>query len=153
MTNEGRLSYNHTFYILQGIGILWKMEDVSAIIVLFIDLWADEFWAEEFCEKLRPPIRVLTAYIPRSPGVIMGALGSVGPFEPICVLASVARAGSKRRQRNLSCAFLFREIPDLKARVLGIGIVRKMKGVSVVVVLFIYFWAYGFYEQWRTPQL
>ena len=43
--------------------------------------------------------------------------------------------------------FVFLEIPDLKTRVLGIGILRKMKGVSVVVVLFIYFWAYGFYEQ------
>ncbi len=43
--------------------------------------------------------------------------------------------------------FVFLEIPDLKTRVLGIGILHKMKGVSSVAVLFIYFWAQEFYEK------
>ena len=49
------------------------MEDVSAKSER-----STQFWAEEFCEKLRPPIRVVTAYIPCSLGAILGALGSVG---------------------------------------------------------------------------
>ncbi len=49
------------------------MEDVSAKSER-----STQFWTEEFCGKLRPPIRVVTAYIPCSLGVIFGALGSVG---------------------------------------------------------------------------
>ncbi len=39
MNNEGCPSYNHTSYILPGIGILRKMKDVSATLKLFIYSW------------------------------------------------------------------------------------------------------------------
>ena len=48
MKSIGRLSYNNTFYTLLGVGLLWKVKGVSAIIVCFI-----YFWAQEFYEKWR----------------------------------------------------------------------------------------------------
>ncbi len=50
MKNEGRLSYDNTLHTLLGIGMLWNMEEVSALIILLID-----FWAHAFCVKRRTP--------------------------------------------------------------------------------------------------
>ncbi len=52
MKHEGRRSYIHTFCILHGIGILWKMEDVSAIIVLCVDLLAHKIYEKRRASPL-----------------------------------------------------------------------------------------------------
>ena len=48
MNHEGCPCYNHTFYILLGIGILRNMkEDVSATLKLFMYFLAQEFYEKE----------------------------------------------------------------------------------------------------------
>ena len=45
--NEGRLSYNHTFYIFLGIRILWKRRTSQLFFVLFYILLAIEILASQ----------------------------------------------------------------------------------------------------------
>ena len=49
MNNEGHLNYNRVFCILLGIGILSKMKDPLARIVICIYFWAWDFYESEGC--------------------------------------------------------------------------------------------------------
>ncbi len=45
MNKEGCFNYNHAFiYILARIGMIWKMKDVSAIIIRVIPLWTKDLY-------------------------------------------------------------------------------------------------------------
>ena len=48
MKSEGRLSYNNTIHTLLGIGLLWNMGEVSALIILLVYFWAHTFYVKRW---------------------------------------------------------------------------------------------------------